>query len=336
MTRNDPSALDLKRQAVRWLVRLRSDDLSEAETLAFAEWLSQDYRHSEAFAAAENTLNEMAVVATHSEKLAVTLPPQTVSPTHPPERRSRQAARGRYWLGSGLAMAAVWLLAVLTIMPRQSHLLADYFSDYHTGTGEQRQLELADGSHLLLNTNTAISVDFNADVRQIVLHHGQARFQVAADAAHPFQVQAGELNVRALGTVFDVYQSGGQTQVIVEEHAVLALPAGRQAADGIRIEQGQQLSYRPGHTGTLETIDLELAQAWQQRQLIVSDRPLADLVNELERYRLGRIYIADETLKQQHVTGVFPLDNPDVVLETLHKVLGIRATHLGPWVVLQR
>ncbi len=60
---NEPQLLELKQQAIDWLVRLRSDDLSDGEMYAFADWLSQDHAHSSAFAAAENLFNDMVVAA---------------------------------------------------------------------------------------------------------------------------------------------------------------------------------------------------------------------------------------------------------------------------------
>jgi transmembrane sensor len=81
----------------------------------------------------------------------------------------------------------------MLVVPSQSQLFDRYFSDYHTGTGEIRDIRLADGSHVLLNTDSAVSVDYQAAKRQIILHHGQARFSVAQDVQRPFEVQADKL-----------------------------------------------------------------------------------------------------------------------------------------------
>jgi transmembrane sensor len=330
----------VSQQAVHWLVRLRSDDLSEAETLAFADWLSRDISHSQAFAAAEDTLNDMAFVAKYSGTLAaagetgspkISTGTQTFSKKHPVQRPTP-----RRWIALSMGLAASWLFAVLLIMPEQSQLIRDFFSDYHTDTGELRDIKLADGSRLLLNTNTAVSIDYTSGLRQIALHHGQARFTVAADRQRPFEVVAEGLTVTALGTVFEIYsETSGDVHVIVEEHAVSARTQGSTpfpASTDLR--EGQQLFYRPGQNLQVTAVDTDLSSAWQRHELVINDRPLIELINELERYRAGRIFIADDKLKSMRVTGVFPLDNPEVVIESIRKVLGLKYSHLGPWWVL--
>ncbi|MDP2180212.1 FecR family protein [Methylicorpusculum sp.] len=95
------------------------------------------------------------------------------------------------------------------------------------------------------------------------------------------------------------------------------------------------MTVRPG--GALqqpEPVELDQAAAWRQHRLFINDRPLSELVAELERYRVGRIFLADEKLKNLRVTGVFSVDNPDDVLNSVRKVLALEETRLGPWWVL--
>jgi transmembrane sensor len=344
---DEPQLSELKQQAIDWLVRLRSDDLSDGEMYAFADWLSQDRAHAEAFAAAENLFSDMVLAAkspvANAETQAEANIPQIKSLVNP-VRPTRRPFPKRYtrWLAAPLGLAAAWLFAVILVIPSQSHLLDNYLSDYHTTTGELREIQLADGSRLLLNTNTAVSVDFTESIRQITLHHGQASFTVAKDAQRPFEVVSDGLIARALGTVFEVYNPDSrEISVTVQEHAVAARiqttisTTAEQGLAGVNIQQGQQLRYRPG--GTLqhpEPVELNQTAAWQQHRLFINDRPLSELIAELNRYRVGRIFLSDEKLKNLRVTGVFSLDNPDDVLNSVRKVLALEETRLGPWWVL--
>jgi transmembrane sensor len=230
-------------------------------------------------------------------------------------------------------------------LPNQSGLLDNLLSDYHTKTGETRDIQLADGSHLLLNTSTAVSVNYQSSQRLITLHHGQARFTVAKDTQRPFEVKTDALVVRALGTVFDVYRKEADSiEVTVQEHAVIARiqKESTQAKDDhfsqVTVQAGQQLIYQDN--GTLPqpaTVNLAQASAWQQHRLFINNRPLSKLIEELNRYRTGRIYLADDQLKNLPVTGVFPLDDPEDVLSSVQKVLALQETRLGSWwVVLHR
>lgn len=334
--------LPVQQQANAWLIRLRTNELTEAETRDFAEWLSHDPSHAHAFGNAEDLFNLMAQAA-RVETLAFSskpnaLPGQDLAGILVKHRPG--LGRISRWLAAPLALAAAWLFAVNLVQPEQASLWDAYFSDYHTGTGEQRTVKLADGSNMLLNTNTAVSVSYQDKARNIILHHGQAQFNVTTDKTRPFTVRAGDLEVRALGTVFEVYRKAmDDIDVSVQEHAVVAhLDANKphQQIPPVRINQGEQLHYLVG-SGKLslpEVANDEISGAWRQRRVILKDRPLSELVAEIERYRVGRIYLRGDQLKNLHVTGLFSLADPDAALAKVEKILGLKQTKLGPWWVL--
>jgi transmembrane sensor len=348
---------ELTLQAIEWLVRLRSDDMSEAETHDFADWLSEDILHAEAFADAEDLFRNLTVAALSPRVTSsIRVEPNKTNalqnnthavpaPINKSTNRFNSSALIKGWLALPLALAAAWLFAVGLVLPKQAHLLDDYLSDYHTNTGEVREVQLADGSRLLLNTNTAVSVEYQASLRQIILHHGQVRFTVAKDSQRPFEVKSGGLFVRALGTVFEAYnrESGG-TNVIVQEHAVAArlqpetLASGDDQPTTVTVHEGQQLRYvGNGILSPPEPVNLTQTSAWQQRKVSVNDRPLGELIAELDRYRVGRIFLADAKLKNLRVVGVFSLADPDAVLKKVCKVLALEETRLGPlWILLHR
>jgi len=95
------------------------------------------------------------------------------------------------------------------------------------------------------------------------------------------------------------------------------------------------LRYHPSTgIGAPEAATLRETSAWQRRKLIFNDRPLAQVVAELNRYRRGHIVITDASLNDLRVTGLFALDAPDGVLATVQRSLGLGATYLTPWLVL--
>ena len=334
-------------EAIEWLVLLRSGEIEETDTHAFAEWLSQDAAHAQAFAKAEDLLNDAAVAAQSSK--VVTQDSNVVfrnrsnltSELDKPSPRLPMLSHYR-WLSLPMSLAVIWLVAVVLFLPAQSHWLGDFFSDYRTRTGELRNIQLSDGSRVLLDTNTAISVNYDHALRQITLHHGQAQFIVAKDSQRPFQVASGDLTIRALGTIFEIYHPGsGEQTVTVREHAVTATLNDKSAqsqAMPVEVKTGQRLSYDDqSHTMHTEIVNLAQAGAWRQSKLFINDRPLTVLVDQLNRYRTGRIYIADPELKKLRITGAFSLAHPDDTLDKVSKALGLQETQFGPWwVVLHR
>jgi transmembrane sensor len=338
-----PSPTELTQTAVEWLVRLRDGDLSEEETHAFADWLSQGVEYTDAFAKAERLFDEMIAVEMQLHTAGLPSEHQNAAPKLALAKRPLRKIKP--WLAIPLGLATAWLVAVGLVLPRHASLLDSLISDYYTQTGEIRAITLADGSQLLLNTNTAVSVEFRPAQRLIILLHGQVKFTVAKDSARPFEVKTDNLRVTALGTVFDIYRkTRDDITVMVQEHAVTArieetgnTNQSKQSAP-VTIEEGQLLHYQSdGKLLPPTPVNLAQAAAWQHRHLSIKDRPLSTLVEELNRYRLGRIYLAGDSLKNLRVTGVFPLDNPDAALASIRNVLGLQLTRLGPWwVVLHR
>lgn len=315
----------LQAQAIEWLIRLRTLELTDTDTQAFAEWLSADVEHAQAFANAEDLFETMSQ-AVHLNNAQPTTPAMPL----PKPARSHQLKPKR-WLAVPLALG---LCALLLVLPKPANMWAAMLSDFHTDIGEQRTMQLADGSKLLLNTDTAVSVDYQNTRRHITLHQGQAQFIVASDPARPFTVSAGTLNVRALGTVFEVYlKASGDIDLAVQEHAVSTQIQAHNMPP-VLVQQGQQLSYSNGTLKTPTHADEQLTGAWQQRRLVFRDRPLAELVTEIERYRPGRIFLAGSNLGKLRVTGLFSLADTDALLGKITAILGLKATHLGPWCVL--
>lgn len=340
------SSPDLTEQAIEWFVLLHSDEAGTEQHRQFAAWLARSPAHGDAYAAVERLYGDMRRAAQAAQMTCAVSTPEPVkaarttrldSDAATPEFSGKTIHRKTLWnrygsrfLQPGLAAAAAWLFAILLILPEQFHLSDAWLSDHYTRTGEQREIRLADGSQVLLNTNSAVTVDYGPRLRRVRLLHGQARFEVAADAARPFEVISDDLKARALGTVFEVYRKEtGEISVTVQEHAV-SVTAENGAATVV--EQGQRIWYRPGHgLEEPEAVNLKLAAGWQQRRIMISDRPLGELLAEVDRYRLGRVFITDPELAKLPVTGVFSLDDPDAILESVTKALALRSTQLGPW-----
>lgn len=338
--------LSLKQQAIEWLVLLRSDDIGEEEIIVFADWLAQDHAHSAAFSEVEKLFDEMTIAAKlekfeqHTSNSVVKQNVLVINPSNMGIKATSKKSR-KVWLSYSFAMAAVWLFLVMPISLGQFNLFNNILYDYHTDIGGLREVTLEDGSQLLLNTNSAVSVNFSEKSRQIILHHGQVRFTVAKDTKRPFQVMSEGLSVKALGTVFEVYKNTSDVSVIVQEHAVLAEFQSKATTNqpskttAIKVQQGEQFNYYP--TGNMQApkwVDLKNTSAWQQRLLMVNDRPLGDLLNEISRYRVGQVFMLDNKLKNLHVTGVFSLEKPDEIIVAVGKALDLKETKIGPWWVL--
>lgn len=120
-----------------------------------------------------------------------------------------------------------------------------------------------------------------------------------------------------------------------QEYKMKALTSADGQPTQVKVQEGQRLRYNGnGKLNKPEPVDSLKTGAWQQRRLFINDRPLAELIAELDRYRVGRIFLSDAQLKNLHVTGMFSLADPDAALDKVRKILALQETRLGPWWIL--
>ena len=306
-------------QACAWIARLRADTVSEEDHQAFALWLAANPAHREAMDAMLELWDDLGVLRHYSP-----------APEHVDERgfdRDNVASRRR-WLATGMALAASVCLALL-LQPRLGLEQEPLF--YRTGVGEQLTAELEDGSTIRLNTATSLEITFNDSTRQLTLHRGEAFFEVAHQPERPFIVDAGNLEVRALGTAFNVYLQGETGVVTVTEGVVRVTernaPGSRPAQSEI-LYRDQQLAGDRSGLGGASTVDTGHKLAWRDGRLVAESMPLAVLVEELSRYHPNRIFIAEPRLADRTVSGVFMLEDLDSILLALEHTAQVRGVTL--------
>jgi transmembrane sensor len=292
----------LSDEAVEWLVRVK---FGQATPAAHADWRRRSPAHDAAAREAEalwQDVGETRVAAAAARHRPL---PQRAHPSR------------RLVVGGGIAASlAIGVVASGVIGPP-----AGLLSDHTTRIGERRRIVLPDQSIALLNTASALSVRYTAGARDLRLDAGEALFQVEKDAARPFIVHAGPGAARALGTTFAVRRADDEIRVVVSEGQVLVLAPG---ADAVRLAAGEGAAFgADGLHGAPGPLDAAAATAWHRGKLIFNQRPLGEVVAELDRYHRGRILLADAELAGLPVTGVFGLDDRDGVLHSIERVLPV-------------
>jgi len=316
MTLSQPEYNAAEREAMEWQARLSSDRLNAAQRLAFENWLTQSAENAAAWRAVNDFWNGLDGVSL--DDLGIDAAPPKIRAL-PPQRR--------YWR-TGLALAASVLLVAGLLYPE----LDNYLADYRSATGQQRQVALEDGSTLLLNTASAVSVDYSSERRLVTLHSGEAFFTVAANPSRPFIVQTDAGQVQALGTAFDVKWEDETAGVTVFEHAVKI--TSRSGAVKDRLAEGERLQFSRDRLEPAGRIDLQRAAAWHRQRMVFQDRPLAEVVAELDRYRPGKILVIDAAIEKLPITGVFGIADTDVALASIEQSLPVKVRKLPGGLVL--
>lgn len=303
----------IQQQAQNWLVKLDTGPLSSTEEEQFVTWLSQSETHGEAFAEAERTWALMH----HTSSSQVT-------PALPTKKWPKV-----------FALAAALILSVVTaLMWPQLWLWSQ--ADFYTQVGERKQVTLADGSVISLNTDSYIAIAYSDQQRQILLLDGELHAQVAKDPHRPFVVVAGELTVTALGTAFVVHNdNNGTPEVTVTEHSVTAAST-IQPDTTVVVEEGESVTLVEDKQifTNKKDVDKRVANAWIKGRFIFKQETLGNVINELGRHIDAKIIIRDDKTSELVISGVLDLEAPLDSLKAMSQSLPFSVTTLTPYVVI--
>lgn len=301
--------------AAYWLTLLHDDDLStDADRQAFNVWREADPRHAIA-------VERMRGVWGSLDEL----------PAAPARVALKQAFARSGPSVSGRSAQVVALLGVLFCGWIGLDNMPVWLADQRTGVGERREVALSDGSHIQLNSGSALDVKFDGQQRVIELLAGEMWVDVAKDAKRPFVVRTDQGTATALGTRYLVKrEADGSTVVSVLESVVAAKPDG---GETVNVAAGQRTVLRNGRVQTPQPIGNANPDAWTRGLLKVDDRPLSEVLQALASYRRGMVRFDERALQGLRVSGVFRLDDTDAALATLADNLPIQVEHFTDFLV---
>lgn len=321
MPTDDPIPKEIADEAARWFAEHDSGLLSDGSGLA--AWLAADPLHARAFAEMEAVWSDLGTVEPNAE-LRASLPP-------PPRSHGNDNNRSvlHAWMPAALtACVAVMAIGLAADWPMRLR------ADAVTATGERRTIAMPDGSRIVLNTHSAVAFDYRPNARVVRLLRGEAAFTVAPDRSRPFTVEANGGSSTALGTRFVIREDADDTRVAVTEHQVrVAYP--RSGADALTLLEGQSLVYGPGRPWGMRTpFPAGEADAWVQGELMFENRPLSQVVTELNRYYPGYIRVIGAEVRNRRVSGVFSITDPASAVAKLQRSLGLRSVHITDRLIL--
>lgn len=302
----------IQKEAQAWVVRLASGQVSERDAQVFRHWCARSRKHANAFAEARAVWGAMASAAC------------AVKRAQRPVNTARRA-----WIGGAVAAS----LGLLVLRPPTDlwPAVAGLGADYATGTGEQREVALDGGVLVQMNTQTRLDAAPVQDgATALVLLAGEAEFQAGLRGAARVRVQAGDGMVSAGSARFNIRLFGREVCVTCLAGRLRVAQAGNDA----ELAAGQQLRYRPEHFGIARAVARGDVSAWRQRLLVFKQSTLAEVVDEVNRYRPGKLILNGDALKQTRVQASFSLDRLDDVIALIQDAYGARVTRLPGGIVL--
>lgn len=302
-----PDARQAVRAAAQWLALLESGSASEQDRANLQRWRDSCVSHEQAWQKAQALRQRFA-------SLPSALALKSLDRPEPGRRVVLMRA-----LGAVALVPAVWLIS------RQLPLDV-WRADLHTATGERKQVRLADGSSLQLNTASAVDVDLQS--RRLKLIEGELSLKVPGASPLTIQTEFGQIIV-SQGEVC-VRQEARGCRVSVYNGAVQLQPL---QGPALALRSGQQVSLQATGVGPISPFDV-LAPGWREGVLMAKNQPLGDFLRELSTYRPGVLRWEPE-LEALRVTGSFRLDDTDRVLALLAASLPLEVhSRTRYWVTL--
>ena len=322
-------------QASLWIARM-DRELTSAEQQELAQWLAASEQH-------RSVLFEMAELWDKMDSLA-----RLADLFQAPAKPARQP---RFYgaIAASVALLTVvigWNLApqvpgqLLALLPFQEQVVDGV---YETAVGEHSNVNLPDGSQLVLNTNSRITVKYSDDHRLFLLERGEINIEVAHDKDRPLSVMAGNKVVQAVGTAFNVrLQTDNQVALLVTDGKVLVaqktvqqtidkIVAERLPASALAVSKGEKIMLGAERETIAKVDDNEIVAklSWRQGNLVFRGETLEEALVEINRYTSVQFEVADESIKQERIAGLFKAGDVDGLLAALEQNFNIHNQRMG-------
>lgn len=306
MTLPEMDSQSVDAQAASWFTRNRNDH-SRATRKAFGQWLEQP-GNAQAYQQFEQLWDDLAALRQLDK---------------PVEFRPRKTAYWRPAMATAAALVCTLLASNLGTVPTPVRQLLS------SQDGQPRNVTLPDGSHLSLNANTRLHIEFDAERRVVYLEQGQMYLEVVPDKERPLYVDAGTAKARVVGTAFDV-RRGQQELVLSVDHGLVAFETPGEQREALLLGARERVVYTPAR-GDLTRQPLgegEVAD-WRNGHVAFRNRELASLVDELSLYRPAAVLLADPALASYRVSGNLDVHDPDALLNALPALLPVKTVTLA-------
>ncbi|MFZ0267691.1 FecR family protein [Caulobacter sp.] len=315
----------LESQGLAWINRLTSGLVTADEAEAFVRWRAESPAHEEAFTEAAQLRRAVreAVTAERAEAAADLRARASRS------SRSSPLMNRRALLGGAVAASAV---AYMVARPPAGlwSSWAELNSDLRTAPGERRSVAVADGVSVELNTRTSVSLRHQDGRLELALLSGEAVVSAATAASAPAIVTAQDGTTTASQGRFNIHHDRDAVCVTCLAGETRVEAHGKQVV----LPTGGQVTYTRKAINAPQTVDPALAASWIRGLLVFRDAPLQQVIDEINRYRRGKIILVDPTLAQRPVYGVFQISRIAGAVEQVRRLTGAHASYLPAGVVL--
>jgi len=325
---NDGAAEALIDEAAAWFARMQNPDVSIETRRQFEAWLSRSDAHERAYGRVRRVWTDAPFLLTPSAGQA---------PAHRTVANFRTAAK----LAAALIVLGAAGLGLHHLRrppapggPRPAIAgEAAEEASYATTPGTRSSLALPDGSVVILDRGSAVQMRYSGNERAILLAKGQAMFEVAKHQARPFHVYAGDRQVTATGTAFNVRLEEKNVEVTLMEGSVLVgeiHPAALAPRPPAKLEPGERLVAPFGGAPQISTSSFDDIVNWHTDRVIALNSPLGSVIQILNRFDGPQITAKDDRIAGLKIDGTLRTDDPAAAARAIAQIYHLRLVQTAP------
>lgn len=305
---------DIAQTARHWIIRMASGNMTEAELEQFHTWRKAAPEHEKEFQKECKLWRSLTVSPTQAQAVRLTWHRKT-------KRRRLKTA-----FVSFTVLAASF--AVIFYAPLVKLWLQ---ADQWTGTTIQT-ISLEDGSRVVLDSESALSIQYTPTQRHITLLRGNAFFDVKHDPSRPFQVTASTVTINDVGTQFEVRNDHAPVTITVKE-GIVDVAAPHEAS--VRLRAHERLAYQHTTPPLIEhNLNPDDIAAWSHGELVLENATVADAVTILSRYHKGAVYLLGSAPSTTRISGIFRSDQTNDALTTIAATAKLKMRTFSKYIVV--
>ncbi len=329
------------------IARLFSDRLSPSDEQRISRWRNRSQPYRDDFLDTLNALDDFEKLENDPDLLAL---------INQQKSKIKTPTMHGYWpklAAAALVLLGLWAgyrgISCSSVEPQN-------VLRYVTRIGEQKTVELKDGSTVTLNTGSELMVDINDNSRRMMLQRGEVFFDVAKDPLRPFSVALGDRAITALGTQFNIRKEPQKFSLAVIEGVVAIHREGESAsptAAKLSAVRGKRVYVRDSSQRRIEAgtiVEFDVAQqelsgyladditkisGWRTGILRFDAVPLYLVVKELNRYSGRKILIEDASVIDLELYASVHLSKLDTALSVLERTLPVKVTYYFDRIVIE-
>ena len=307
--------LEIEQQAAAWLAKKDGGRWTARDQAELEHWFSLATAHRVAYL-------RLAATWSKADQISPAAPMSSVQPPQPIHEIGRRRPLPRFSRWRIAAAILVTVGAGAGAMAVRANLGE---VRYETQLGAHQTLALKDGSKITLNTATLVRSRVSQTERIVWLDKGEAYFEVAHDAAHPFVVMAGASRITVLGTRFAVRRDANGTKVVVIDGRVQVENGHSSTSAPVVLAKHQKVLATPGAMLKSDESDAEIEQTmgWREGKLVFDQVSLDFAASEFNRYNKIKLVMGDAEAAKVQIGGRFDVGNVKGFTNLLQQGFGL-------------